>query len=99
MYDPLQQKPVSFWCTCYFVVACFVPQIDGQTDECIQYREIPALVHRFAAHLRAQGLRKGDVLCVFASNHIHYPIVSLATQLLGGIVTDINPSYTKGSFQ
>ena len=41
-------------------------------------------------------MRQGDVICIIAPNQKFYPIVYLAVLSLGGIITDINPSYRKG---
>ena len=53
---------------------------------------------KIAAYLWKAGLRKGDVLCVIAQNHIYYPLVYLAVMSIGGVITDVNPSYRKGRF-
>ncbi len=74
----------------------FLLQIDGLTGEKIKYADIPALVETFASHLLNQGFQKGDVLCVFAPNHVYYPVLYLGVLMLGGVVTDVNPLYTKG---
>ena len=73
-------------------------QIDAVTGQKIFYKDIPLLVKKLAAYLWNAGLRKGDVLCVIAQNHIYYPLVYLAVMSIGGVITDVNPSYRKGRF-
>jgi len=68
--------------------------IDASNDRRLTYREWIVAVRRCAASLAARGLRKGDVLAIYAPNSPDYSIVFFAVALLGGIVTTINPLYT-----
>jgi acyl-CoA synthetase (AMP-forming)/AMP-acid ligase II len=68
--------------------------IDSATGRTLTYRDWADDVRRCAASLAARGLRKGDVLAIYAANSPDYAIVFFAVALLGGIVTTINPLYT-----
>ncbi|KAL8830426.1 MAG: hypothetical protein Q9170_005740 [Blastenia crenularia] len=51
-------------------------------------------VRKLIAGFQAQGLEKGDCVCINAFNDIYYPIVMLAIIGAGGRFTGSNPSYT-----
>ncbi|RRT70582.1 hypothetical protein B296_00020152 [Ensete ventricosum] len=40
------------------------------------------------------GIRKGDVVLIFAPNSLHFPVSFLAVISFGAIVTTVNPTYT-----
>jgi 4-coumarate--CoA ligase len=48
---------------------------------------------RFAAGLRAAGLRKGERVLLFSGNSIFFPVVIVGTIMAGGIFTGANPTY------
>ena len=48
---------------------------------------------RFAAGLRAAGLKKGEPVMLFSGNTIFFPVVLMGTIMAGGIFTGANPSY------
>jgi acyl-CoA synthetase (AMP-forming)/AMP-acid ligase II len=70
--------------------------IDGVDGHAYTYKEVAAIVRRLAAGLSRRGFGKGDVLALFSTNCIEYPLVFLAAALLGGTTTTINPTYTIG---
>ncbi|KAH8690843.1 putative 4-coumarate-CoA ligase [Talaromyces proteolyticus] len=49
---------------------------------------------RFAAGLRAEGLKKGDRVVVFSTNHLFYPILFSGVIMAGGIFSGCNPTYS-----
>ncbi len=73
-----------------------VALIDGVDGHAYTYMEVATIVRRLAAGLSRRGFGKGDVLALFSTNCIEYPLVFLAAALLGGITTTINPTYTVG---
>lgn len=68
--------------------------IDGLSGRTYTYGEVAAIVRRLAAGLSRRGFGTGDVLALFSANCPEYPMVFLATALLGGSTTTINPTYT-----
>ncbi len=68
--------------------------IDGVTDRRYTYGQVADAVRRCAAGLAERGFRRGDVMAIYSSNVLEYPIVFLAAALLGGATTTINPLYT-----
>ena len=57
----------------------------------LTYRE---WAKRFAAGLRAAGLKQGDRVMLFSGNNIFTPIVIMGTLMAGGIYNSTNPAYT-----
>lgn len=66
--------------------------ITGKTHTFAQTR---SLAMRFGQGL-VENLKwkKNDVLCLFSTNVIDFPVVMLGTLLAGGIMTPANPAYT-----
>lgn len=68
---------------------------DAITGRSHTFAETRSLAMRFG-----QGLvdnlnwQPNDVLCLFSTNVIDFPVVMLGTLLAGGIMTPANPSYT-----
>ncbi len=58
------------------------------------YREIDELSDRFAAGLRAIGVRRGDRIGLIAPNSPGFLIAFFGIQRAGGIVVQTNPLYT-----
>ena len=69
--------------------------IEAATGRKITYAELLARVRSFAGALRAQGLRRGDVLALLAPNSPEYAVAALGTLWAGGVLTTLNPSYTE----
>ncbi|MFN8606957.1 MAG: AMP-binding protein [Vulcanimicrobiota bacterium] len=69
--------------------------IEGLTGRQITYGDLWSQVQSLAAHLVELGLQKGDRVAVLAPNSIDYVLAWQATVLAGGVVTGINPSYTR----
>jgi acyl-CoA synthetase (AMP-forming)/AMP-acid ligase II len=68
--------------------------IEGQTGRAITYAQLTPLVRRLAAGLAALGLKKGDVLAIFAPNSPEFVLTFHAAALLGGVVTMVPPLFT-----
>jgi long-chain acyl-CoA synthetase len=61
----------------------------------ISYRELNALVNRFAAALRDLGMKKGDKVAILLPNIPQGFIACYAAFRLGGVVVMTNPLYTE----
>ena len=68
--------------------------IDGPTGRTLTYGQIQKLVRLVAAGLSQRGFKKGDVLAIYSPNIPEYGVAFLATALIGGINTTVNPLYT-----
>jgi acyl-CoA synthetase (AMP-forming)/AMP-acid ligase II len=68
--------------------------IDGPSGRTYTHAETARAVRAAAGALAARGLRRGDVVALFAPNSPEYAIVFHAVAAIGGVVTTINPSYT-----
>jgi acyl-CoA synthetase (AMP-forming)/AMP-acid ligase II len=68
--------------------------IDGPSGRTYSHAETARAVRAAAGALAARGLRRGDVVALFAPNSPEYAIVFHAVAAIGGVVTTINPSYT-----
>jgi acyl-CoA synthetase (AMP-forming)/AMP-acid ligase II len=69
--------------------------IDGPTGRTISYAQLADLISIAAYNLSQRGLKKGDVFGILSPNCPEYAIAFHAVATLGGIVTPINPLYTK----
>jgi acyl-CoA synthetase (AMP-forming)/AMP-acid ligase II len=68
--------------------------VDGLTGHGFTYGELAAAVRTVASALAERGLRKGDVLAIYAPNSPEYAVAFHAVVSLGGIVTTVNPAAT-----
>ncbi|KAJ2375066.1 hypothetical protein H4S02_008345, partial [Coemansia sp. RSA 2611] len=70
-----------------------VAVVDGAQS--LSFRELEARTEAFASGLYHNvGFRRGDILAVVLPNTSYYQIVSMGTQMVGGVVTTANPAYT-----
>jgi acyl-CoA synthetase (AMP-forming)/AMP-acid ligase II len=69
--------------------------IDGPTGRKISYAQLADSISIVAHNLAQRGFRKGDVCGILSPNRPEYAIAFHAVATLGGIVTPINPLYTK----
>ncbi|WP_353946648.1 long-chain fatty acid--CoA ligase [Streptomyces sp. HUAS MG91] len=60
-------------------------------DTALTYARLDDLTARFAARLRARGLRVGDRVAVALPNVVHFPVVYYGTLRAGGVVVPMNP--------
>jgi len=69
--------------------------IDGPSGRTITYAQLADSISIVAHNLSERGFKKGDVLGILSPNCPEYGIAFHAVATLGGIVTPINPLYTK----
>src|SRR6478752_8164667 len=68
--------------------------IDAITGRAVPYGEMGQLVDRAAAGLHQHGVRKRDVVAIFAPNSIDHVIAFYAITTLGAIAAPANPLWT-----
>src|SRR5215216_1282293 len=69
--------------------------IDGPSGRRISYAQLADSISIVAHNLSQRGFRKGDVCGILSPNCPEYGIAFHAVATLGGIVTPINPLYTR----
>jgi acyl-CoA synthetase (AMP-forming)/AMP-acid ligase II len=69
--------------------------IDGPTGRTITYSQLADAIAIAAYNLQQRGFKKGEVFGILSPNCPDYAIAFHAVATLGGIVTPINPLYTK----
>ena len=69
--------------------------IDGPTGRTITYSQLADAIAIAAHNLQQRGFKKGEVFGILSPNCPDYAIAFHAVATLGGIVTPINPLYTK----
>jgi len=69
--------------------------IDGPTGRQLSYAQVADAISIVAYNLSQRGFKKGDVFGILSPNCPEYGIAFHAVATLGGIVTPINPLYTK----
>ncbi|KAH6671219.1 4-coumarate-CoA ligase-like protein [Halenospora varia] len=63
-------------------------------SRCLSLNQARTLVRQLISGFHAAGMRKGDCVCIYSFNDIHYSIFFLAIIAAGGVFTGTNPSYT-----
>ena len=71
-------------------------QVEGETGKSCTYNDIITRSERLAAGLQGLGVQKDDVVCIFAPNHLDYPVVYYATALNAAVLQTVNPLFTTG---
>src|ERR1041384_7551440 len=69
--------------------------IDGPTGRKVSYKQLAEAISIAAYNLRQRGFKKGEVFGILSPNCPEYAIAFHAVATLGGIVTPINPLYTR----
>jgi acyl-CoA synthetase (AMP-forming)/AMP-acid ligase II len=69
--------------------------IDGPTGRKVSFSELADSIAIAAHNLAQRGFKRGDVFGILSPNCPEYAIAFHAVATLGGIVTPINPLYTK----
>jgi acyl-CoA synthetase (AMP-forming)/AMP-acid ligase II len=64
--------------------------VDGPSGRTVTYGGLAAAVRRLSAGLAERGLRKGDVVAIFAPNLPEWPLVFHGIAAAGGVITTIN---------
>ena len=72
-------------------IFCSLLQIDGYTDESLTFNEVIKYSKRIGSYLRKHGVQKKDVVIVFLSNNIYYPVLVHAIMGIGAITSPCNP--------
>ncbi len=72
----------------------FFFQMHCETGEKITFGELKEAVDRLADSFHKRGVRKGDVVCLFAHKHIEGVVTTLAVLKLGAVITPCRPSHT-----
>ena len=65
----------------------------------ISWFELDTLSRRFAAHLHAAGLRKGERVAIMLPNLLQYPVALFGVFRAGCTVVNVNPLYTARELQ
>lgn len=58
----------------------------GALEDWLTYRDFSSHVRLVGAGLARSGFKKGDVMCIYAPNHVRYPVAFHAAVALGGVV-------------
>ena len=69
--------------------------IEGQTGRILTYAQVADSIAIVAHNLAQRGFKKGEVFGILSPNCPEYGIAFHAIATLGGIVTPINPLYTR----
>ena len=69
--------------------------IDGPSGRTVTYAELADAISIVAHNLSVRGFKKGEVFGILSPNCPEYGIAFHAIATLGGIVTPINPLYTR----
>lgn len=68
--------------------------IDADTGESLTFTQLKSTVAKVSQGLIHLGIKKGDVVLIFAPNSIQFPICFLGIVSIGAIATTVNPLYT-----
>lgn len=68
--------------------------IDGSSGATLTFQELHGLVEKIAAALAERGIRKGDVVGIFAPNHPYWAAVFHGILRANAAVTSVNSLYT-----
>ncbi|XP_009114500.1 4-coumarate--CoA ligase-like 7 isoform X2 [Brassica rapa] len=68
--------------------------VDSDTGDSLSFSQLKAAVSRLAHGFLRLGIRKNDVVMIFAPNSHQFPLCFLAVTAIGGVFTTVNPSYT-----
>ncbi|XP_059659309.1 probable CoA ligase CCL7 isoform X2 [Cornus florida] len=68
--------------------------IDADTGETLTFTQFKSTVSKVSHGLLQLGIKKNDVVLIFAPNSIRFPICFLGIIAIGAIATTVNPIYT-----
>lgn len=68
--------------------------VDSDSGESLSFAEFKSTVIKLAHSFLRLGIRKDDVVMIFAPNSIRFPLCFLAITAVGAIATTVNPMYT-----
>ncbi|KAG7615067.1 4-coumarate--CoA ligase-like 7 [Arabidopsis thaliana] len=67
---------------------------DSDTGDSLTFSQLKSAVARLAHGFHRLGIRKNDVVLIFAPNSYQFPLCFLAVTAIGGVFTTANPLYT-----
>ncbi|KAL5067829.1 hypothetical protein RYX36_018716 [Vicia faba] len=67
---------------------------DAQTGDSLTFRQLKTQVTALSRSLLRLGIKRGDVVLLFAPNSIRFPVCFLAIAAIGAIATTCSPLYT-----
>ncbi len=65
----------------------------GEEDQALSYRQFNAMTNQIARNLMAQGVEKGDRVCVFLKNPLVTTLAMLGIWKAGGVFSPVNFNY------
>lgn len=68
--------------------------IDADTSETLTFSQLKSKVVKLSHALLRLGIKKNDVVLIFAPNSIQFPLCFLSIVAIGAIATTVNPLYT-----
>lgn len=69
--------------------------IDGRTSQTLSFMDLKSMVYKVSHGLHHQfGIKKNDVVLIFAPNSIQFPLCFFGIIAIGGIASTANPIYT-----
>jgi acyl-CoA synthetase (AMP-forming)/AMP-acid ligase II len=68
--------------------------VDAVTGQTVTYGALVEGVRQLAAGLARRGIRKGDVVAIYAPNLPEYAVVFHGVARMGAVLTTVNPTYT-----
>jgi 4-coumarate--CoA ligase len=68
--------------------------IDADTSETLTFSQLKSKVVKLSHALLRLGIKKNDVVLIFAPNSIQFPLCFLSIVAIGAIATTVNPVYT-----
>uniref|UniRef100_A0A182MLJ2 Luciferin 4-monooxygenase n=1 Tax=Anopheles culicifacies TaxID=139723 RepID=A0A182MLJ2_9DIPT len=71
-----------------------VALVDAISGKSLTYRQILAHALKLANRFHRLGIKRNSVVGICSENSIHFPIITFATIMLGGMVLPINYSYS-----
>lgn len=75
-------------------ISDLIALVDAESGDAMTFHQFKSSVAKVSAGLSRLGIKKGDVVLIFAPNSIHFPICFLGIIALGAIATTVNPMYT-----
>ncbi|KAJ0083658.1 hypothetical protein Patl1_30600 [Pistacia atlantica] len=68
--------------------------IDADSAQSLTFSQFKSTLIKVSHGFRHLGIKKSDVVLIFAPNSIQYPLCFLGVIAIGGIATTVNPIYT-----
>lgn len=68
--------------------------IDADSGESLSFSQLKSVLIKLSHAFIHLGIKKGDVVLIFAPNSIQFPICFLAVTAIGAVATTVNPIYT-----